>query len=438
MYRLRDWLVSRQRYWGCPIPIVHCETCGIVPVPEADLPVVLPDDVTFDVPGNPLDRHPTWRNVACPSCAKPARRETDTFDTFVDSSWYFARYCSPRADKPVERAAVDYWMPVDQYIGGVEHAILHLLYSRFFTRAMRRTGHVGLDEPFAGLFTQGMVCHESYRAEDRTWLYPEEIERRSEDEVVQTATGRPVTVGRREVMSKSKKNVVAPSRIIGAYGADTARLFMLSDSPPDRDLDWTEAGIEGAWRYINRLWRLIAEAGIKGPPAPKSRPAKLAPAAEAALRAVHKTIHWVSWDLDRFHFNKAVARLRELTNVLEELKDADGSDWVKAEGFARLVQLLGPMMPHLAEELWQTLGNTTALAETPWPAHDPALIDERSVTLAIQVNGKLRATLDMPVDIDRESVEAEALAHPNVAKLIGDKQVRKVVVVPNRVVNVVL
>ena len=358
IWRLRDWLISRQRYWGCPIPVVHCDACGVVPVKAEDLPVKLPDDVDFSKPGNPLDHHPTWKHVGCPACGKPARRETDTCDTFVDSSWYFARFCSPRAETPVTREAGDYWLPVDQYVGGVEHAILHLLYSRFFTRAMKKTGHADLDEPFAGLFTQGMVCHESYRSETGKWLYPEEIERKADGSVVETATGRPVTVGRREVMSKSKKNVVAPARIIDEYGADTARLFMLSDSPPERDLEWSEAGVDGAFRFINKLWRDVTEPEVPFAPKGAARPADLSPAADAALRAVHKTVAAVSENLEGFRFNVAVAQIRTLANTLGDLDPtAPGADWVRREGYETLVRLVGPMIPHAAEAMWAELGH---------------------------------------------------------------------------------
>src|SRR3954470_10013647 len=298
IFRLRDWLVSRQRYWGCPIPIIHCEKCGAVPVPKQDLPVLLPDDVTFDQPGNPLDRHPTWKHVNCPQCGgAKARRETDTFDTFVDSSWYFARFCSARAEVPVEKDAVDYWLAVDQYIGGVEHAILHLLYSRFFTRAMKLTGHVTLDEPFAGLFTQGMVLHESYKDHQGNWLYPEEVDQRADGSAVHVKTGQPVEIGRKEVMSKSKKNVVPPSRIIETFGADTARWFVLSDSPPERDMEWTDAGVEGAWRFTQRLWR-IAESWTEAHPALKEElgavPNSFSGDALALRRITHRTVAQVT------------------------------------------------------------------------------------------------------------------------------------------------
>jgi leucyl-tRNA synthetase len=438
-YRLRDWLVSRQRYWGCPIPVIHCASCGTVPVPEADLPVQLPDDVSFDRPGNPLDHHPTWKHVACPSCGKPARRETDTFDTFVDSSWYYARFCSPRADEPVTRAAVDRWLPVDQYIGGVEHAILHLLYSRFFTRAMRASGHVKLDEPFAGLFTQGMVLHESYKAEDGTWLYPEEVRKNPDGTAVHATTGAKVLVGRSEIMSKSKKNVVPPAEIIASYGADTARLFMLSDSPPERDLEWTESGVEGAWRYVNRLYRLASEPPVALPPPGAPRPATLSPKAEAAWRATHKAIAAITEQIEALRFNVAVAQVRTLSNTLEALDGTgEGEAWVLGESLRALCHLVAPMCPHLAEEMWVALGGTGLLCERAWPAADPALLVDDTVKVAVQVNGKLRATIDLPRDAAEDAAREAALAAPNVAAAMAGKPPRKVIVVPNRIVNVVV
>jgi leucyl-tRNA synthetase len=437
-YRLRDWGVSRQRYWGCPIPVIHCDDCGVVAVPEQDLPVKLPEDVTFDKPGNPLDHHPTWKHVSCPSCGKPARRETDTCDTFVDSSWYFARFCSPRADLPVDKAAVDYWLPVDQYVGGVEHAILHLLYSRFFTRAMKATGHVSLSEPFAGLFTQGMICHESYKDEAGKWLYPEEVEKHPDGTATQTANGRPVTLGRSEVMSKSKKNVVDPGRIVDAYGADTARLFMLSDSPPDRDLEWTESGIDGSWRYVNRLWRLVTEPQVALPPVGAPMPVSFSEAATQLRRTTHKTIAAITEDFQRFHFNKAVAHARELSNAIADLKGTgDGEAWALREALERLVQLVAPMLPHIAEELWEQLGHDQILIYTPWPVADEALLTEDSVKIAVQVNGKLRATLSLPRDTDPKIVEALALAEENVRRAMDGKTATKIIAVPGRVVNIV-
>ena len=442
-YRLRDWGISRQRYWGCPIPMVHCDACGVVPVPPADLPVVLPEDVRFDKPGNPLDHHPTWKHTACPSCGAPARRETDTMDTFVDSSWYFARFCSPRAEVPVNRAAVDYWLPVDQYIGGIEHAILHLLYSRFFTRAMRRTDHLSLDEPFAGLFTQGMVCHETYKDAQGGWLFPTQVRHDADGRAVHAETGESVTVGRSEKMSKSKRNVLDPETIIGTYGADTARFFMLSDTPPDRDLEWTEAGIEGAWRFVNRVWRMIVDGGavvapVDAPPPDGFDPAGGTPAA-MTYRAVHKSIAAVTEDLEKFGFNRAVARVRELANALADLTGDDpATAWVRRQGFEALVRLFGPMMPHLGEELWRRLGRDTLLAHTPWPEADAALVQDDVVTLGVQVNGKLRGTLDMAKDSAETDVRTAALALPSVAKVLGDGAPRRVIVVPNRIVNVVV
>ena len=445
-YRLRDWGISRQRYWGCPIPVIHCVDCGIVPVPEGDLPVVLPEDADLDASGNPLDNHPTWKDAGCPACGKPARRETDTFDTFFESSWYFARFCSPHADTAFTREAADYWLPVDQYIGGIEHAVLHLLYSRFFTRALKQCGYLGIKEPFEGLLTQGMVCHETYRDENGKWLYPDEVEitgDKSARALEGAQGGSAVTVGRSEKMSKSRKNVVDPESIIETYGADTARLFMLSDSPPDRDLDWTEAGIEGAWRYLNRLWRMVNQA--PAPPGTSlvaigvTRPDALGEHSQAVLKIIHRTIVAVSDDLDKFHFNRAVARIRELTNELEDLSpEEEGADWVMRQGLEIAVCLIGPMMPHLAEELWHSLGHQTLLADTPWPEAEADQLVEKNVTVAVQVNGKLRGTLDLPKDSDDQTAETGALALENVSAAIAGKPIRKVIIVPNRIINVVV
>jgi leucyl-tRNA synthetase len=438
-YRLRDWGISRQRYWGCPIPVIHCQACGIVPVPEADLPVVLPDDADLDKPGNPLENHPTWKDVDCPTCGKGAKRETDTFDTFFESSWYFARFCSPQSKNAMDRNAVDYWLPVDQYIGGIEHAVLHLLYSRFFTRALKQCGYLGIKEPFDGLLTQGMICHETYRDGDGKWLLPDEVERTGKDSVISRTDGKAVEVGRSEKMSKSRKNVVDPESIIETYGADTARLFMLSDSPPDRDLDWTDAGIEGAWRYINRLWRMVNQPRVTLVPTGASKPGDLGNGAAAALKKTHKTIDQVSRDLDIFHFNKAVARIRELTNELEGLDPGEkGADWVLRNGLETAVRLIGPMMPHLAEELWHSLGHETLLTDTAWPEADDGQLQEENVTIAVQVNGKLRGTVELPKDSDDKTVETAALALSNVVSAIKGKSVRKVIVVPNRIINVVV
>jgi leucyl-tRNA synthetase len=439
-YRLRDWLVSRQRYWGAPIPAIHCEKCGLVPVPEKDLPVELPEDVDFTAPGNPLDRHPTWKHVACPSCGGPGRRETDTLDTFIDSSWYFDRFTSPHVETaPFDREEHDYWMPVDQYIGGIEHAILHLLYSRFWTRAMREVQMTSLDEPFDGLFTQGMVCHETYRAADGSWLLPEEVERTPAGNVVRAFDKSPVEVGRSEKMSKSKKNVVDPDQIIHDYGADTARWFMLSDSPPERDLEWTEAGITGAWRFQQRLHRIISGLIPRLPPVGTPKPAALSDAAIALRRAAHRTIAGVTADIEAFHFNKAVARLYELANTIDDVEPSDdGARWALREALEIFVRLSGPMTPHFAEELWQALGHRALLADSPWPLAEDALLVDDTVTIALQVNGKLRGTIQMPKDSSQEANTAAALANGDVLKAMAGKPQKRVIVVPNRLVNVVV
>jgi leucyl-tRNA synthetase len=439
VYRLRDWGVSRQRYWGCPIPVIHCGACGVVPVPRDQLPVTLPQDVSFDRPGNPLEHHPTWKHVSCPSCGGAARRETDTFDTFFESSWYFARFASPGVtDAPFTREAAGYWLPVDQYIGGIEHAVLHLLYSRFFTRAMRDCGYLDVSEPFAGLMTQGMVTHATYRDASGSWLYPEEVSLR-DGTLVKSADGSAVEVGRLEKMSKSKKNVVGLEHMVETYGADTVRLLLLSDSPPERDLEWTEAGIDGAWRYVGRLWRLVTEPATPLPAPGAPAPASFSGKAAAARRATHRTVLAVAQDLDRFHFNKAVARIRELTNALAELDGAgEGEAWALREGCEVLVKLVNPLMPHLAEELWSRLGHAGLLADESWPAADPALVVEDTVTVAVQVNGKLRATVELPRDADQKTAEAAALAEPNVRRALEGKSPRKVILVPNRIVNVVV
>ncbi|HVZ09295.1 leucine--tRNA ligase [Rhodopila sp.] len=439
-WRLRDWGVSRQRYWGCPIPVIHCEACGVVPVPDDQLPVTLPDDVTFDKPGNPLDHHPTWKHVGCPVCGRPARRETDTFDTFVDSSWYFARYCSPNADVPLVREAVDAWMPVDQYIGGIEHAILHLLYSRFFTRAMKDTGHIGVEEPFAGLFTQGMVNHESYRAADGSWLYPDEVEKHADGTAIHRETGQPVTVGRVEAMSKSKRNTIDPGAIIARYGADTARWFILSDNPPDRDMEWTEAGVAGAFRFTQRIYRLAdALADVTR----EARPETFGAAGKALRRATHRCIAAVTDALESFAFNVAVARVYELANAItdaERARPEPGLVWARHEAMEAIARLISPMMPHLAEEVHHRLdpGTGRLVAELPWLEADPALLAAETVTVAVQVMGKLRGTVDVPPDAPADTVIAVAEADPQVAKALEGKRIVKRVHVPNRVVNFVI
>ncbi|HEX8193247.1 MAG TPA: leucine--tRNA ligase [Allosphingosinicella sp.] len=428
VWRLRDWGVSRQRYWGTPIPIVHCDGCGAVPVPREQLPIVLPDDVSFDIPGNPLDRHPTWSKAECPKCGAAARRETDTLDTFVDSSWYFIRFASQPADKPFDKAAAESWLPVDQYIGGVEHAILHLLYARFWTRALKRIGRLDVAEPFQGLFTQGMVTHASFsrvpEGEERpVYFEPSEVERGADGGYTLLATGEPVTVGRLEKMSKSKKNTVDPDVIVDQYGADAVRWFMLSDSPPERDLEWSEAGIEGAWRFVRRLWRLATE--LEGSEAGGED--------RALKRKLHQTIAAVGKAIEALAFNKAVAALYELVNAVE--KAPASAD--RAEAARTMLRLVAPMVPHVAEEAWQALGGEGLIADAPWPEADPALLVDDEVTIAVQVNGKLRDTLTAPKGTAREALEEMALASEKVMRVLEGKPPRKVIVVPDRLVNVV-
>ena len=439
-YRLRDWGVSRQRYWGCPIPVVYCDSCGMVPVPEDQLPVTLPEDVTFDQPGNPLERHPTWKHTDCPTCGGKATRETDTFDTFFESSWYFGRFCAPRDAEPLNREACSRWLPVDRYIGGIEHAVLHLLYARFFTRALKTCGYWDLEEPFKGLFTQGMVCHETYRSADGHWLSPEDIRKLDDGTYADIATGRPVTVGRSEKMSKSRKNTVDPGDMIDRYGADTVRWYILSDSPPDRDLEWTAAGIEGAWRYTQRVWRLVSESLDGLPAAGAPLPGQLGAAALDLRRAVHKSIAEVTEHIEGMHFNAAVAKLYELANTLGAARQAlDGADrWALREGLEMLVRLIAPMMPHLAEELWRLLGHDGFILREAWPEAQQALLVQDRLTIAIQINGRTRDTLDVPADADKAEIETLALAHERVQVHIAGKTVRRVIVVPGRIVNIVV
>jgi len=418
-WRLRDWGVSRQRYWGTPIPIIHCPACGAAPVPREQLPVVLPDDVDFETPGNPLDRHPTWKHVACPNCGVEALRETDTLDTFVDSSWYFIRFASQPKDKPFDRAEAEKWLPVGQYIGGVEHAILHLLYARFWTRALQHMGKLDMAEPFKGLFTQGMVTHETYQAGDGSWLSPDEV-RKEGDDWIHIESGHPVTTGRIEKMSKSKRNTVDPEPILAKYGADAVRWFMLSDSPPERDLEWSEAGIEGASRFVQRVWRLAATPEGSGGEDLDLR------------RKLHKTIAGVGAAIDGLQFNKAVAQLYELVSAIEKAKpSADRAGAIEA-----LIKLVSPMAPHLAEEAW-SLGNDGLIADATWPVFDPALLVDDQVTIAVQVNGKLRDTLMAPRGLPKDEAEALALASDKVQRQLAGAAPRKVIVVPDRLVNIV-
>jgi len=424
VWRLRDWGVSRQRYWGTPIPFIHCPTCGVVPAPKDSLPITLPEDVDFQTPGNPLVRHPTWKHVDCPKCGGKAERETDTLDTFVDSSWYFLRFASQPADRPFDREEVAAWLPVEQYIGGIEHAILHLLYARFWTRALQRMGHLDFAEPFASLFTQGMVTHETYSREEggKTVYYaPDEISREA-DRALSKADGGEVSIGRVIKMSKSKKNTVDPDEIIAKYGADAVRWFMLSDSPPERDLPWSEAGIEGCWRFVQRLWRLFGQ---------HERDA--AGEDKALLRKTHQTIAAVAEDIESLSFNKAVARLYELAGAIEKAEPSA----TRSEAIRTILLLSSPMMPHLAEEGWAAIGGQGLVADAPWPAFDPALLVEDEVTIAVQHKGKLRDTLTVAKGLPKEELETLALASEKVQRSIDGASVRKVIVVPDRLVNIV-
>lgn len=427
VFRLRDWGVSRQRYWGTPIPVIHCDSCGPVGVPKGQLPVVLPEDVSFDIPGNPLDRHPTWKHVACPACGKPAVRETDTLDTFADSSWYFIRFASQPSDKPFDRATVEQWLPVGQYIGGVEHAILHLLYARFWTRALQHMGQLGFAEPFTGLFTQGMVTHETYSRDQGeglppVYFAPGEVDRTS-DGATLIADKAPVEVGRVIKMSKSKKNVVDPDDIIAQYGADAVRWFMLSDSPPERDLPWTESGIEGSWRFVNRVWRLFGEADASAQGQDK-----------ALDRKLHQTIDGVARDIEALGFNKAVAKIYELVNAIEKAKPSAS----RTSAIRTLALLVAPMTPHLAEEGWADMGQDGLVADAAWPAVDPALLVDDEVTIACQVMGKLRDTITVAKGTPKDELERLAMAAPNVARALDGATPRKVIVVPDRLVNLVV
>ena len=448
-YKLRDWGISRQRFWGCPIPIIHCRSCGAVPVPQADLPVILPTDVSFDIPGNPLDRHATWKHVSCPQCHGSAIRETDTMDTFVDSSWYFARFTDPwNTHAPTTRSAVDHWLPVDQYIGGIEHAILHLLYSRFFMRAMKRTGRVGIDEPFAGLFTQGMVVHETYRSKSGAWLTPGEV-RIVADSSRRTAYavegGAEIDIGSIEKMSKSRRNTVDPDDIIGSYGADTARWFMLSDSPPERDVAWTEEGVQGASKFVQKLWRLTAEMAALAPEPGMALPVTLSDAAQAIRKATHRAVVRVGQDIERLRFNRAIAHIYELSNVLSlALAEIDSPDIAADMRFAfreaadMLVQIFAPMMPHLAEECWSALGHARPVAMQAWPVADETLLVENVMTLPIQINGKKRAELTIKRDATQMDIESATLALESFRRALDGRAIRKFIIVAQRIINVVV
>ena len=433
-YRLRDWGLSRQRYWGCPIPVVHCQSCGVVPEKKENLPIALPYDedgapIDFSIPGNPLDRHPSWRDCTCPKCGGAAQRETDTMDTFVDSSWYFARFTSPRATTPTDRAEADYWMNVDQYIGGIEHAILHLLYSRFFARAMVKTGHLpeSASEPFDALFTQGMVTHEIYETRDAkgrpVYHLPEEVE-----DGVLKATGEPVRIVPSAKMSKSKKNVVDPVAIVEAFGADTARWFVLSDSPPERDVEWTSAGAEATFKHLGRVWALCDRIAAMPEGTPTDADAEL-------IRAMHHAISDVTKSIENFAFNKAIAELYAFTNTLSK---SSASGAAQKAAMRTLAQLMAPMVPHLAEEIWAHQGGEGLVAQAQWPKADPAMLVRDTLTLPIQINGKRRSEIEVPADASKEEVEKRALADDAVIKALAGNAPRKLIVVPGRIVNVVI
>jgi len=445
-FRLRDWGISRQRYWGCPIPVIHCEKCDVVPVPEQDLPVTLPEDATFDKPGNALDHHPTWKHVTCPKCGGRALRETDTMDTFVDSSWYFARFTDPWNDRaPTTRSVVDRLMPVDQYIGGVEHAILHLLYSRFFIRAMKATGHIGMEEPFAGMFTQGMVVHETYQKADGSYVTPAEVKIETGGDgrrAILLTTGEAVGIGAIEKMSKSKRNTVDPDDIIATYGADVARWFMLSDSPPDRDVIWSDERVQGAARFVQRLWRVVNESADIAASAPAARPQGFGADATSLRKAAHGALDKVSSGIERLHFNVCLAHIREFTNALADVLAREGTPspdlaWAIREAAVILVQLFAPMMPHLAEECWQVLGQPGLISVAHWPQIERDLLVEDEVTLVVQVNGKKRGEVTVAKAAQNPEIEAAVLALDAVKMALGGKAVRKVIIVPMRIVNVV-
>ncbi len=435
VFRLRDWGVSRQRYWGCPIPVIHCDACGVVPVPDDQLPVVLPEDVTFDVPGNPLERHPTWKHVKCPHCGKDARRETDTLDTFVDSSWYFARFTDPKADNPINKPAADYWLAVDQYIGGIEHAVLHLLYARFITRALKHCGYLSVEEPFAGLFTQGMLTHETYKDASGQWIEPADVELSSDGGkrvATRLSTGEALAIGDTEKMSKSKKNTVAPEDIFDTYGVDAARLFVLSDSPPERDVQWSTAGVEGSRRFTHRVWDLFD--GLSDEVVPCADEA----AAAELRKAAHKTVKAVTDGFEGFRFNSAIAKLYELVTTIRDADIAKVGSAVRREALTLLAGLIAPVTPHLAEECWTRLGHAGLIAEAAWPHFDPALAQDDVYVMPVQVNGKRRGEISIPNGATEEQIRETALADSDVKRHLDGAQIRKIIIVPNRILNFVV
>ncbi len=445
-YRLRDWGISRQRYWGCPIPVVHCNACGTIPVNKTDLPVKLPDDVSFDKPGNPLDHHPTWKHTNCPKCNKPATRETDTFDTFVDSSWYYARFCDTNTTEPVNPEAANYWLGVDQYIGGIEHAILHLLYSRFFNRAMKKCGYTNLKEPFTNLFTQGMITHETYKNNQGEWITPEYVLFDTDNETrtaKHSETNEPLIIGSIEKMSKSKKNVVDPTDFVVNFGADTARWFTISDSPPERDFLWTDAGVDGSYRFTQKIWRLIVENTPATLPDLKTIPTELGAQSNALRVTTHKTIKNTSHAIENLHFNVAIAQIYMLTNAISGFASKHPNPtasqiWVLTEALTTLTQLFSPIMPHLAEECWKQLGNKKLVAQATWPDFEQKLTVDDMVTIAVQVNGKKRDVLTISKSATKDEIEIAALKLDGVIRNIEGKQIKKKIIVPGRIVNIVV
>ncbi len=437
-FRLRDWGISRQRYWGCPIPVIHCELCGIVPCAREELPVRLPEDVSFDKAGNPLAHHPDWKHVTCPKCGKPATRETDTFDTFMDSSWYFARFTQLDPDSPINKQAAAYWLPVDQYIGGIEHAILHLLYARFFSRALKKCGLLDVDEPFAGLFTQGMVCHETYQTPDGRWCAPDEIIRTSDAAVLKSDGATAIKIGAVEKMSKSKRNVIDASAIIQQYGADAVRWFMLSDSPPERDVHWSEAGIEGAARFVQRFWRLVDRASTLSVDANHTKPTD-----ETALqfyRMAQQSLHHVTETIEQLAFNRAVARIYELANALQNFPESE-NETIQAHYKAAvevLIQITAPLMPHLAQSCWQHMGRAGLLVEIAWPEADADMLIEDKILLPVQINGKKRGEIFVPPDAKKDIIEDILYADEKIQKLTDGKEIKKLIIVPGRIVNFVI
>ncbi len=434
-YRIRDWGVSRQRYWGCPIPIVFCSNCGEVPLPEDQLPVCLPEDISFDKKGNPLESHPTWKNTKCPKCNQNATRETDTFDTFFESSWYFARFTDLNPSRAFTDEAFKYWMPVDQYIGGVEHAVMHLLYSRFFMRALKFVKTIDLKEPFNSLQTQGMVCHQTFKTQKEKWLFPNQVTKEN-NTFFHINTKEEVIAGRIEKMSKSKKNVVDPQQIIQTYGADTARFFMLSDSPPNRDMEWSVSGIEGSWRFLNKLWNFVINLEIEN--IDYNLPTNLSKSHKELLATLNATIEEVTKSIDDFHFNIAVASIRSLFNAISSYKILNNDDKsVILYNVKKLLILINPMVPHIAEALWENLNEKVLIANESWPIADKSFEEKHLIKIPVQVNGKMRAIIEVQKDLNNDQLKQIALKEKNILKFLNDTP-KKIIIVPNRIVNFVI